>query len=491
MKRSDNSDNDKEIKKQKLLQELGGLQIPYLTPADEGFQQLWKTKYSKLALKEAHSTPLELHSQVQTALSILLERGCLFRDLVQMKGKDMFTPVSRVLIGAPGHTYKYLNTRLFTIPWPASGAVVRYCDDEVARACQAVKDLNDYLCVEAKRCLTRREGALSAAETTANVTREMERETNNRTVFNVALLNYMDPAAMSYLKEEPYFGMGRMAVSWHHDENLVDRSPVAVYSYSYKDTESCSAEGDEKPVSGRDCTVWRIALKVAWDIHTAGLALPLHSGDCYFMLDDLNMTHQHCVLAGARPRFSSTHRMAECSAGTLEYIFGRCQVALNNLHKDPSSERPSLVSLEVSVLKQAEEIHNEVEFEWLRQYWFQGRRYAKFSDWWCKPMERLEELWREMELMTWLVLCTVEGEGCPAADRREAVQGVLPLLEERNQLRQHWRARCQSRLAKTLPADEEPICHPYWSDHNASMPLPFDLQEILSRLEDIVSPTGL
>ncbi|MGH0138798.1 UNVERIFIED_CONTAM: hypothetical protein FKN15_001760 [Acipenser sinensis] len=115
--------------------------------------------------------------------------------------------------------------------------------------------------------------------------------------------------------------------------------------------------------------------------------------------DDLNMTHQHCVLAGARPRFSSTHRVAECSAGTLEYIFGRCQVALNNLHKDPSSERPSLVSLETSVLKQAEEIHNEVEFEWLRQYWFQGRRYAKFSDWWCTPMERLEECWREMELM--------------------------------------------------------------------------------------------
>ncbi|XP_058849914.1 alpha-ketoglutarate-dependent dioxygenase FTO-like isoform X6 [Acipenser ruthenus] len=441
MKRSENSDNDKEVKKQKLLQQLGGQQIPYLTPADEGFQELWKTKYSKLALREAHSTPPELHGPVQTALSTLLERGCLFRDLVQMKGKDMFTPVSRVLIGAPGHTYKYLNTRLFTIPWPTSGAGVRYCDDEVARACQAVKDLNDYLCVEAERCLTRREGAQSTAETTASVTREKEREANNRTVFNVTLLNYMDPTGMSYLKEEPYFGMGRMAVSWHHDENLVDHSPVAVYSYSYKDAESCSTEGDEKPVSGRDCTMWHVALKVAWDVHTAGLALPLHSGDCYFMLDDLNMTHQHCVLAGVRPRFSSTHRVAECSAGTLEYIFGRCQVALNNLHKDPSSERPSLVSLETSVLKQAEEIHNEVEFEWLRQYWFQGRRYAKISDWWCKPMERLEECWREMELMTWLVLCAVEGEECPAADRHEAVQGLLPVLEERNQLRQHWRAR--------------------------------------------------
>ncbi|MGH0148909.1 UNVERIFIED_CONTAM: hypothetical protein FKN15_045775 [Acipenser sinensis] len=112
---------------------------------------LWKTKYSKLALMEAHSTPLELHGPVQTGLSSLLDHGCLFRDLVQM------------------------NTRLFTIRWPASGAGVKYCDDEVARACQAVKDLNDYLCVEAERCLTQREGAQSAAETTASVTKEKER----------------------------------------------------------------------------------------------------------------------------------------------------------------------------------------------------------------------------------------------------------------------------------------------------------------------------
>lgn len=28
---------------------------------------------------------------------------------------------------------------------------------------------------------------------------------------------------------------------------------------------------------------WRVGLKVAWDIHTPGLALPLQSGDCYYM----------------------------------------------------------------------------------------------------------------------------------------------------------------------------------------------------------------
>lgn len=41
----------------------------------------------------------------------------------------------------------------------------------------------------------------------------------------------------------------------------------------------------------------------------------------------------------------------------------------------------------------------QVEFEWLRQYWFQGQRYTRFCSWWARPMEQLENDWREMELM--------------------------------------------------------------------------------------------
>ncbi|KAG7246452.1 hypothetical protein CRUP_033579, partial [Coryphaenoides rupestris] len=39
----------------------------------------------------------------------------------------------------------------------------------------------------------------------------------------------------------------------------------------------------------------------------------------------------------------------------------------------------------------------EVEFEWLRQYWFQGRRYTRFCSWWSGPMEQLERDWKLME----------------------------------------------------------------------------------------------
>lgn len=41
---------------------------------------------------------------------------------------------------------------------------------------------------------------------------------------------------------------------------------------------------EEKSAAGRDPDVWHVGLKVAWDIETPGLAIPLHQGDCYFML---------------------------------------------------------------------------------------------------------------------------------------------------------------------------------------------------------------
>lgn len=42
-------------------------------------------------------------------------------------------------------------------------------------------------------------------------------------------------------------------------------------------------EGSRKEEVEKVKTCWRVGLKVAWDIHTPGLALPLQSGDCYYM----------------------------------------------------------------------------------------------------------------------------------------------------------------------------------------------------------------
>ncbi|XP_062465111.1 alpha-ketoglutarate-dependent dioxygenase FTO isoform X4 [Pezoporus occidentalis] len=453
-------EREKKLKKKELLQELGKGRLPYMTPVDANFHQLWKSKYSKLIFRKSDTVPEELHQMVQEGFLTLREHDCFFQDLVRIKGKDFVTPVSRILIGNPGCTYKYLNTRLFTVPWPNEGYDIKYCSPQIHDACKALIRLNDYLHIEAVKALQdfletkeindttviyreqnfatslTEKGSVSKDQSSCCVRADNYMSLKNRTSYNVTLLNYMDPLQMLYLKQEPYFGMGDMAVSWHHDENLVERSTVAVYSYSCEG--SAVAESDEQTLKGRDPAVWHVGLKVAWDIETPGLAMPLHQGDCYLMLDDLNMTHQHCVLAGFSPRFSSTHRVAE------------------------------------------------VEFEWLRQFWFQGKRYLKCTDWWLKPIAKLEEFWRKMEIMTSLVLSEFRKEEQIEEQRNKTIRCFLLVLTERQRLRKEWTARCQSEAAESLPEDQKPECHPFWTDDECNMSLPYDLEEVIADLQNLV-----
>lgn len=197
----------------------------------------WKTKYAKLVIHGAQETPASLHEQVQKAFLLLLQHGCLFQDLVQLKGKDLLTPVSRILIGKPGYTYRYLNTRLFTVPWPDDKFNITYSTEELADACKAFRELNAFLNEQTKlkllQCVT---DAQCSSVSPHQISLKNDCKTNQDDLesYNVTLINYMNPHDMFYLKQEPYFGMGQMAVSWHHDENLLEESTVAVYSYSYQ-----------------------------------------------------------------------------------------------------------------------------------------------------------------------------------------------------------------------------------------------------------------
>ncbi|XP_063293756.1 alpha-ketoglutarate-dependent dioxygenase FTO [Pelobates fuscus] len=489
MKRTAHEEGEKEAKKQKLLEQLGARCIPYLTPNDENFSQLWKYKYHKFIIQKAEHTPVDLHSIVQKAFLALLQHGCLFQDLVRLKGKDLLTPVSRILIGCPGYTYKYLNTRLFAVPWADDQLNIKYSTDTLSEACRAFYELNKYLYSQTVCELHKLNGSRqdhgfpdSNAETEFSLPScsAKESEEYQTESYNVTLINYLDPRDMPYLREEPYFGMGKMAVSWHHDENLVQQSTVAVYNYSFQDNTAT------KYVEDKDASKWCIGLKIAWDIETPGFVFPLNSGDSYYMLDDLNKTHQHCVLSGSDPRFSSTHRVAECSRGTLQYIQSRCHMALENLFINPKNEKAELKSLETMVLMQAEEIHNEVEFEWLRQYWFQGKRYLKCSDFWSIPLAELEDYWKQMEITTSLVLEEIVKEKWTKKEKCKILKCIMPSLKERRDLRQEWRERCCCKLAKTLPRDEAPVCRPHWTDEDTSMPLPFDLSSIISKLESLM-----
>lgn len=291
---------------------------------------------------------------MQAALLTLRRKGCLLRDLVRVRDRDVFTNVSRALLGEPGHTYRYLDTRLFAIPWHSEDSEDKgqnCCDPDLRAACKALWELNTFFCcdvsqlkegdrlaqcakgeaetkqaeegdteskhsedsknseggdsesrhseegdteskhseewdIESKHSeegcsglkpegewetgsrhsseegesslgkpsetcveaeLEHSEGklpGLSDYHTEEKEEHEIRQSCSNPSPpqvctgpakFNVTLLNYMDPPAMSQLKEEPYYGMGKMAVGWHHDENLITHSPVAVYSYSCHD----------------------------------------------------------------------------------------------------------------------------------------------------------------------------------------------------------------------------------------------------------------
>ena len=58
-------------------------------------------------------------------------------------------------------------------------------------------------------------------------------------------------------------------------------------------------------------------------------------------------------------RWSSTHRVAVESKDTMEYIFDKANTAIKTGISD--------------VFKQQEAL-NEIEFEWIRQYWVQASR---------------------------------------------------------------------------------------------------------------------
>lgn len=256
----------------------------------------WDSSYAGLALRQSGTLPDGLHEKVQSALITLQRRGCLLRDLVRVRDRDVFTAVSRALVGQPGYTYRYLDTRLFTIPWHCEGEEgqkdekeKQCCDSDLRDACKALWELNQFFCSDVQQTNVRgvkrsRSDTENSEDTPGEGTceesvkdrllekQEEEEEDSGQgcshssppssapppaisslVQFNVTLINYMDPTAMTQLKEEPYYGMGKMAVGWHHDENLVPLSPVAVYSYS------CPAEpkneGEGSKALGRACKI--------------------------------------------------------------------------------------------------------------------------------------------------------------------------------------------------------------------------------------------
>ena len=90
-----------------------------------------------------------------------------------------------------------------------------------------------------------------------------------------------------------------------------------------------------------------------------------NSGMAYFMLGAYNHHHQHAVLAGETERWASTHRVCKMEGHLFAGVLARAQ---------------SMLKIEKRGLKEwanSTRMLDEVEFEWLRQWYIQGTKHAE------------------------------------------------------------------------------------------------------------------
>jgi mRNA N6-methyladenine demethylase len=359
-----------------------------------------------------YDTP-ESQQQLETTLDVSMKD--YFRtDVTQPFGlgtKCAKTYVTRCLVGEPGTTYKYLGLRMFAHPWTTPADT----------PCHDIQRLGQTLSVRTRHHLNtldqvrrRRSGAVL---------------TKGRSVFDICLINRMDDiTAPDTLKEEPSIGKDKTSVSWHADSSLEHYSTIAVYQLLVPhktNTNNFSTKEDKKEQqndTSEQATAtmdlpkhyeWSIALRVAHysegpnasrrrggkDIDssivtgTPPIACSLPSCSAYYLLDDFNHHHQHTVLYGAKRttgasnnnnnnnkniaptpnlasddtivspgiRYSCTFRLLRPNHNVTDML-DRCKAAIGNFHKKGAK-----------LWRSEQLLLTELETEWLRQFYIQGR----------------------------------------------------------------------------------------------------------------------
>jgi mRNA N6-methyladenine demethylase len=324
----------------------------------------------------AHSQ--SFHDDFRQAFESLESNGFFQFDYTQPHGLNTRvskTFVTRCLVGQPGITYKYLGLRMFSFPWNSN---------EVGSTSytQIIKKLNSQLIKRSQQLL-----------------KELNRSETGPTEYNLTLINSCIPASKIKLKEEPYYSTkskDKCSVSWHADSSLEHFSSIGVYN-ALKDRDS-SAEQN-----------WRVAMRVEHDAEgpRAGklktlhnkeqskakvksnappIAVPLLDGYSYHLLDDFNHHHQHAVLAGSVHRWSSTHRVGRCEGHTYSYILAKVKTVVDAPRRNNAKH-----------LRSAQLALSEVEFEWIRQFYSQGKNHYALHEWWHEPMATLVGLWTQLE----------------------------------------------------------------------------------------------
>lgn len=320
--------------------------------------------------------------------------------------------------------------------------------------------------------------------------------------FNLTLVNKMEPDAPGTKREGDY-GMGNVSVGWHRDSGLRDYSSIAVYQTLVRGTTTMTTKttnaktrpetrtipsstktvrGDGAPSSSS----WGVALR-AMDGGSGGplpnvppLLVPLPSGSVYYMLDDFNHNHEHAVISPSvrggdgTTRYSSTHRVAREGRGTWKYIREKARgvrgapAIVSNDTSSSSSSRKKERETIVSRVRAEQNLMTEIEFEWLRQWFVQGRRHASLHPYWHGPIRVLCDAYRHLEGATSDVLDLLSQNNGDAEEegRRSRIvtedlfDVLIESLTERSVLRASWKERYRDPIYADIPEDERPFSCP-------------------------------
>lgn len=331
------------------------------------YQELIEGPYSGFQIEQPGTYPDQLGDSYKRALMELDNLNYYQYDMTQPAGlgtKIARTFVSRCLVGDPGMTYKYLGLRMFAHPWTAGALGAN-------SATITIGELNEQI----------RSRAQALNESSG-------KDIFGSSQFNLTLINRCFPSSVSArtfpLKKEPHFGKDLCSVSWHADSSLDHYSTIAVFHFEVPQSTADNATHDKG---------WRVGLRVQVNAEGPQQGKPAGSEEhcslpavsvslpeecIYYMLDDFNHHHQHAVLAGETDRYASTHRVSRVEGHSFAYIAQRCTSLLGEkLKADKASIRKTLL------------LADEVEYEWLRQYYIQGSKHHQLHEWWHEPMRAL------------------------------------------------------------------------------------------------------
>ena len=196
------------------------------------------------------------------------------------------------------------------------------------------------------------------------------------------------------------------------------------------------------------------------------------------------------MLSGSTERYASTHRVSRTDGHTYESIRTKCIQALQSGY---GAAPKQIRSIQIT--------RNDLEFEWIRQFYIQGTEHHDLHTWWKSPMDELVEHWNKLEAVCEFQLNILRDASDmmtfathPPTDKKrkkqhkrakdvtlESYDSYLELISECNEKRLGWLEREKS--LQHLPAEHRPVAAPLTCDIKSQTRLIEQIQTLRSNFQ--------